>query len=71
MNFQFYLPKIMIENQEEIGIILPDTNNQVVIKFEHQTGSNITDNTFYKYIENGNNILENTNLSFRLDVSDK
>lgn len=71
INFQFYLPKISIENQEEVGIILPDDNTQVVVNFEHQTGSNITDNTFYKYIENKNNILENTNTIFRLDVTNK
>lgn len=71
INFQFYLPKIMIENQEEMGILLPDDNTQVVVNFEHQTGSNITDNTFYKYIGNENNILENTNAIFRLDVTNK
>lgn len=71
MNFQLYLPKIMIENQEEIGIILPDDNDQVVVHFEHQTGSNIADNSFYKFIENENNILENTNAIFRLDVTNK
>lgn len=71
MNFQLYLPKISIENQEEVGIILPDDNTQVVVNFEHQTGSNITDNTFYKYIGNENNILENTMSTFVLDVTNK
>lgn len=71
MNFQLYLPKISIENQEEMGILLPDDNDQVVVNFEHQTGSNITDNSFYLYIGNENNILENTMSSFVLDVTNK